>query len=699
MNENLLKIAIISNENKRIQSVKASLRQAQAAFREFAFKDISLGNINVAQFDLVIFDCASSTYFDLKEFYHLREENHKSQTPYLILLNENQLDHRQEIFRDERSGFIKDPYEHIEFLSITRYLISLGQLEKKVFLYNDVLASEKKIIYYLDSILQIPALSSCRSEEEFYYVLQQEFAQRMELTFSVESVIFLKSLNKSDSLIFQKYGKNLKDIQSRSVFNIKGSRINSAFLENNPVIFEKQSLLDSFAQELEEAVGVEIHSLLFAPFVWLKQRQGGFALINKSHRKSFSENDLALSMITQQKFMNQLENLLLRFKNTNLITMGQDTVATSDKSSGEHQQKFFRGILDKLKFGVIIFDPKTNVIFMNQFADNVLNVRNTQNLKLEQVLGREALSEIKKILSGRDLPELRQEMQVIIDLNRTLYIGYSVYDISDKDIKHYAMTFLEISQTKRLQAEIIRMDRMASLGVLASGIAHEIRNPLAGIKAMAQTLEEELEGDKSRIEYVQRIVRQVNRLDALLKSFFSYAKPQRPNPVRCHIPDIVHEVLPLFLRKIKENNIEVKEEYSQDLKEIFVDFHQIEQVIFNLVINAIDAMENGGILTIKAHLPEETQVMIDRRQRIPKLFSNVYNQIIISDTGTGMDSNILNNMYNPFYTTKSYGTGLGLSIVYQIILEHGGQITVESEEGKGTSFKILLPVFMHKDDV
>ena len=110
-------------------------------------------------------------------------------------------------------------------------------------------------------------------------------------------------------------------------------------------------------------------------------------------------------------------------------------------------------------------------------------------------------------------------------------------------------------------------------------------------------------------------------------------------------------------------------------------------------------MANGGKLTIKAHLPEETQVMIDRRQRIPKLFSDVYNQIIISDTGTGMDNNTLNNMYNPFYTTKSYGTGLGLSIVYQIILEHGGQITVESEEGKGTSFNILLPVFMHKHDV
>jgi signal transduction histidine kinase len=254
---------------------------------------------------------------------------------------------------------------------------------------------------------------------------------------------------------------------------------------------------------------------------------------------------------------------------------------------------------------------------------------------------------------------------------------------------------MEISQTKRLQAEIIRMDRMASLGVLASGIAHEIRNPLAGIKAMAQTLQEELEVGDSKNEYIERIVRQVNRLDELLKSFFSYARPQRPNPVRSKIPDIVREVLPLFLRKIKDNNIIVKEVYSKSLKEIFVDFHQIEQVFFNLIINAIDAMKEGGTLTIRARLPEETQPIIDRRQRIPKLFSDIYNEITISDTGIGMDSETLNNMYNPFFTTKPNGTGLGLSIVYQIILEHGGQITVESALDKGTTFKILLPVYIN----
>ena len=319
-----------------------------------------------------------------------------------------------------------------------------------------------------------------------------------------------------------------------------------------------------------------------------------------------------------------------------------------------------------------------------------------KNLTLHSVLGEEAFDIIDSLLKNRDIPLLRQEILVNHPGNRQLYLGYSLYNISENaDLQTYALTFMEISQTKRLQAEIIRMDRMASLGVLASGIAHEIRNPLAGIKAMAQTLQEELEPGDSKNEYIERIVRQVNRLDELLKSFFSYARPQRPNPVRSKISDIVREVLPLFRRKIKDNNIIVKEVYSRSLKEIFVDFHQIEQVFFNLIINAIDAMKEGGTLTIRARLPEETQPLIDRRQRIPKLFSDIYNEITISDTGIGMDSETLNNMYNPFFTTKPNGTGLGLSIVYQIILEHGGQITVDSELDRGTTFKILLPVFIN----
>ncbi len=575
-----------------------------------------------------------------------------------------------------------EPYDELELITLCRNMAALRKLEQKSILYDDVIESEKKLIYHLDTILQIPSLGECRTNAEYFFTLQTQFTQRMELTFAAEEVLFFEYEDKKKMLLQKSYGKSIDEITNLVSFDFSRSEVRNAFLKNQPVVFESQTLTDPFVQETEESTVKRIRSLMFIPLMVIQKPVGGFALINKISRPTFNENDIALSMITVQKMIYHLEGILLR----NMPAM------EAGELSPDLQE-----MLDALKFGILIFNRRFEILYMNKFSQLALRVKPSEKLILNQVLGPQAPIEIKKYLEKNEFPVLRQEMMVVREEDRTFYMGYSIYDISKGKLPRYTMTFMEISQTKRLQAEIIRMDRMASLGVLASGIAHEIRNPLAGIKAMAQTLQEELQEDQGRVEYVERIVRQVNRLDELLKSFFSYAKPQRPNPVRCKIPDILHEVLPLFRRKIKENNIVVKEIYSRDLKEIFVDFHQIEQVFFNLLINAIDAMTKGGTLTIRARLPEETQLMIDRRQRIPKLFSDVYNEIIISDTGVGMDSDTLNNMYNPFFTTKSYGTGLGLSIVYQIILEHGGQITVDSEIGRGTNFRILLPVYVEKD--
>jgi len=677
------KIACISNDQERADHFTAQLRHIEAECTHITFKDVSFSEFKSQDFDLIIFDCVTNPYIDLKEIFSLRVPSDYLQVPFLFLLHEKQSKSRIEILKDEYSASLLESYNEIEMLTLCRNLIAVRKLEQKSLFYDDVIESEKKLIYHLDTILQIPSLGECQTNPEFFYNLQTQFTQRMELTFAAEHVVFLEYDEKKNLLIHKSYGKSFEHITQLVSYNFSDSEIRSAFLRNQPVVFDNQTLIDPFVQEAEESLGIGIRSMMFIPLMVIQKPVGGFVLINKLSRPVFNANDIALTMITVQRMIYHLEGILLR--NMPAMEVGE--------LSPDLQE-----MLDMLKFGILIFNRRFDILYMNKFARLALRVKPSEKFILNNVLGPQAPLEIGKYLEKNEFPVLRQEMMVIREADRMFYMGYSIYDVSTKKGRRYAMTFMEISQTKRVQAEIIRMDRMASLGVLASGIAHEIRNPLAGIKAMAQALQDELQEDQGRVEYVERIVRQVNRLDELLKSFFSYAKPQRPNPVRCKIPDILHEVLPLFRRKIKEHNIVVKEIYSRDLKEIFVDFHQIEQVFFNLIINAIDAMSKGGTLTIRARLPEETKLMIDRRQRIPKLFSDVYNEITISDTGIGMDNDTLNNMYNPFFTTKSYGTGLGLSIVYQIILEHGGQITVESEIGKGTSFRILLPVYVEKNE-
>jgi signal transduction histidine kinase len=693
MNLNFINIGLFSGDDQRLGYLNLIIEDPRRKIVTFKFKDISNKYVKFNEFDLLIFDITTFPTTNFKSLPLLRSEKKLIEIPFLYILKEKENSNIDALVKDKPAGIIQDPFTELEFNSMVTNLAALGDLQRQQDNHRDLLTGNNKLIYQIEHILQLQRLTEVSSIEEFYFIIQDQIVHKIELTFAAEKSIFFIADMDNDLLRFNEYSGRANNIKKQKDFKVHNSQVKSAIQENSPFILKEEMLLDPFIEELEEVIGFEINSLLFVPITVLQKPRGVLVIINKLYRRYFSENDLALSLIVLSKIIFRMESFYL--KSLNLKEISAITIPGHLYQTEDYEPRFCRDILDTIGFGLIIFDRTYHLLYANKFAKNTFELDHIKKLILKDVLGDEAFEIINGLLNNRNVPLLRQEMLVNHPAIRQLYLGYSLYTISqNKENTVYALTFMEISQTKRIQAEIIRMDRMASLGVLASGIAHEIRNPLAGIKAMAQTLQEELGEADTRVEYIERIVRQVNRLDVLLKSFFSYARPQRPNPVRSKIPDIVREVLPLFRRKIKDNNIIIKEVYSKNLKEIFVDFHQIEQVFFNLIINAIDAMKDGGTLTIRARLPEGTQPIIDRRQRIPKLFSDIYNEITISDTGIGMDSETLNNMYNPFYTTKSNGTGLGLSIVYQIILEHGGQITVISELEKGTTFKILLPVYM-----
>lgn len=687
-------IAVISSNPERLEEFKLYISAPNTKIYAVDFQN-AFNNLLISEiFDLIIFDLFSEKSFDLKRITLLRKDKLHKTTPFLILLSKEQTTHKMDIYKDEYSSFLFDPIDKFELLNSVKYLEKINNLEKRLYIYKDVLEGEKQLVNNLDKLLQINLFTQFQDLVKAFEEIQFNFNHKMELTFAVEKVVYLYYLEKENSLRLNVFDNENKSLMQRVTYDISKSNIKNSINGNIPYLLEGKDLLDPFIQEIEETIGFEINSLLFAPLSLFHKTHGGFALINKIYRHNFSENDFSLAVLTIQKLKHNLE--LIQLKKYGFTQLSE--IFKNQKVSNVAPKEFqlYKNVLESVSFGLIVFDNNNNIHFINKFAQDALGEKYNTSASLSEIFGEEAVEKIQKSIQGNQLPALRQEVMIVRVGAQNLDLGYSIYPVIMDEKKHYALTFMEISQSKHIQSEIIRMDRMASLGVLASGIAHEIRNPLAGIKAMAQTLEEELEGDDTKIEYSQRIVRQVNRLDKLLKSFFSYAKPQRPNPIKCDIPDIVREVLPLFERRIKEKNIQVKEVYSPSLKRIFVDSHQIQQVFFNFIINAIHAMENGGILTIKARLPEETHPIIDRRQRIPKLFSDIYDEITISDTGCGMDQNTLKNMYNPFYTTKPTGTGLGLSIVYQIIREHGGQITVESEVGEGTVFKILLPVYIEK---
>lgn len=349
-------------------------------------------------------------------------------------------------------------------------------------------------------------------------------------------------------------------------------------------------------------------------------------------------------------------------------------------------KNFTESIIQSIGSGIIITEMNDTITYINKAGERILGYAK------EELIGRpfnifnlkEKQSATPSFLDNSDDLDTRKEGWMKKKDETEFPVGFTINNhlsIREERIGKIVV-FRDLTSIYKIQEEILRMDRLVSLGKLASGIAHELRNPLAGIKTTAQALGEEMSGDDSRREYLHRITKEIDRLNDLLKTFFSFAKPQNLNLVYCHIKDIINEIIPFLIKEIADKGIRFIETYHPQLHKIKVDKTQMHQVFLNLFLNAIQAMPNGGELTIEAN-PMISNSLKEVKQNFVK--------IVISDTGRGIPSQIVHKIFDPFFTTKSKGIGLGLSITYQIIKKHGGTIKVESQWEKGTSFVINLP--------
>ncbi|MCH7761566.1 GAF domain-containing protein [candidate division TA06 bacterium] len=231
-------------------------------------------------------------------------------------------------------------------------------------------------------------------------------------------------------------------------------------------------------------------------------------------------------------------------------------------------------------------------------------------------------------------------------------------------------------RSQEMQEEIRRADRLRSLGEMATGIAHEIRNPLGSIKGSAQILQSEV----GKSEFLNIIVEEVDRLDSVVSEFLDFARPMNPKPKPEDIENIIHTTLQLIEKEGSLKSVKVEKSFSSDLPYVLVDKGQMKQVFLNLFQNAIQAMPGGGELEITGRCNPQTMNLV----------------LQFTDTGSGIPESDLRKIFEPFFTTKEKGIGLGLSIVQRIIEAHKGTIQVESQVGKGTTFTITLPISNEK---
>jgi len=352
----------------------------------------------------------------------------------------------------------------------------------------------------------------------------------------------------------------------------------------------------------------------------------------------------------------------------------------------EDVKNFTESIIQSIGSGIIIAEMNDTITYINKAGERMLGFSKEELTgKPFNIFGlKEKQSAIPSFLNNPDDLDTRKEGWMRKKDQTEFPVGFTINNhlsIRGERIGKIVV-FRDLTNVYKIQEEILRMDRLVSLGKLASGIAHELRNPLAGIKTTAQALSEEMSGDDSRREYLNRITKEIDRLNDLLKTFFSFAKPQKLNLVHCQIKDIINEIIPFLIKEIADKGIRFIETYHPQLPKIKVDKTQMHQVFLNLFLNAIQAMPSGGELKIEA-TPIHSISSDGFKQNFMK--------VVISDSGRGIPPHIVHKIFDPFFTTKSKGIGLGLSITYQIIKKHGGTIKVESQWEQGTSFIINLP--------
>jgi two-component system NtrC family sensor kinase len=236
-------------------------------------------------------------------------------------------------------------------------------------------------------------------------------------------------------------------------------------------------------------------------------------------------------------------------------------------------------------------------------------------------------------------------------------------------------------RTKELseaQAHLLQTEKLASLGKLAAGVAHEINNPLGGILIYSHLLLEDLEKNSPYYENLEKIVKETTRCKDIVKGLLEFARPKEPEATSTNVNELLDKSLLLVESQSLFQNIQVKKQYAEDLPLIVADSSQLQQVFMNIILNAADAMSGNGRLTLRTHLDSSGKDLV----------------IEFTDTGPGIKEEDMKKIFDPFFTTKEvgHGTGLGLSISYSIIRKHQGTIDVQSTFGEGATFTIKLPV-------
>ncbi|HIE10174.1 MAG TPA: PAS domain-containing protein [Kiritimatiellae bacterium] len=340
-------------------------------------------------------------------------------------------------------------------------------------------------------------------------------------------------------------------------------------------------------------------------------------------------------------------------------------------------------LLEHLPSGVIAADKAGRITVCNREACRILNVqRNT-------VLGR-ALTAIPQplhalmddvIRSGREV----RDKEIVLPAGGTetpLRVGGARVHNDRGRLLGTIFTLSDLSRVKELEQQVRRSDRLASVGTLSAGMAHEIKNPLVAIKTFAQLLPERYNEPDFRETFSQLLQKEVERIDDIVTQLLNFARPRKVASELCHLHEVIRRSLKLIQQQVEKRNISLECRLDAPRDAIRGDHALLEQTFLNFFINAMEAMNHRGSLSVTSDLLEDPGHDHDP--------SHI--RVRVQDSGQGIAPEHIERIFDPFFTTKENGTGLGLSVAHEIIEEHGGSVEVSSRLGQGTTFTLVFPL-------
>ena len=342
----------------------------------------------------------------------------------------------------------------------------------------------------------------------------------------------------------------------------------------------------------------------------------------------------------------------------------QDTSAFADE------------VVSHLPVGLIATDRSGRITFFNAAAEKISDLKETfaLNKKPETILPDGLCGLQQKLDQGETISE--REMECVFSGTRKLAVSVSATRITNDsgDFVGQVLILRDLSEIRRLQDEIHRQEKLAAMGGLAAGVAHEVRNPLSSIKALATFFAGQFADGSEAQEAAGVMIQEVDRLNRVITELLDFARPSDLNRQPNDIGLLLSRSIQLIQQDATNKNIDIKLHTEEGICSPWIDSDRLAQCLLNLYINAIQAMEGGGTLTVQCSAGRAGYV-----------------NIIVQDTGPGIIPEQLNKIFDPYFTTKKRGTGLGLAIVYKIIEAHQGQISVDSTIGEGTSFTVMIP--------